>query len=163
MVTDSCATGIVGVISQGDEWKTAKIAAFYSAKLNSAQKNYPMHEIEMLAGIETMLCHRDVLQGVKFKWVTDHKVHKGLEHLLRQRNLSGRQARWIEKISEFDFEIMYVPGLENMVADALSQMYSSDSVGTVCARSKYTYFDVVNEDNADLKETMMPVLAGLEA
>ena len=107
MVTDGCATGIAGVISQGDEWKTAKIAAFYSAKLNSAQQNYPVHEIEMLAGIETMLRHRDVLQGVKFKWVTDHK---GLEHLLRQRNLSGRQARWIEKISEFDFEIVYVPG-----------------------------------------------------
>ena len=111
----------------------------------------------MLAGIETMLRHRDILQGVKFKWVTDHK---GLEHLLCQRNLFGCQARWIEKISEFNFEIVYVPGSENVVADALSHMYSSDSVGTVCAKSEYTYFDVVNEDNEDLEETTMPVLAG---
>ena len=160
MVTDGCATGIAGVVSQGNNWKTAKIAAFYSAKLNSAQQNYPVHEIEMLAGIETMLRHRDILQGVKFKWVTDHK---GLEHLLRQRNLSGREARWIEKISEFDFKVVYVPGSENVVADALSRMYSADSVGTVRAQSEYTYFDMVNEDNVVLEETTMPVLAGLEA
>jgi hypothetical protein len=55
MVTDGCATGVAGVVSQGNDWKSAKIAAFYSAKLNSAQQNYPVHEIEMLAGIETML------------------------------------------------------------------------------------------------------------
>jgi RNase H-like domain found in reverse transcriptase len=42
MITDGCATGISGVISQGPEWKTAKIAAFYSAKLNPAQQNYPV-------------------------------------------------------------------------------------------------------------------------
>ena len=55
MVTDGCATGISGLVSQGDNWRTARIAAFYSAKLNPAQQNYPVHEIEMLAGIETML------------------------------------------------------------------------------------------------------------
>jgi len=60
MVTDGCATGLSGLVSQGKDWKTAKVAAFYSAKLNPAQQNYPVHEIEMLAGIETMLCHRDI-------------------------------------------------------------------------------------------------------
>ena len=50
-----------------------KLQPFYSDKLNSAQQNYPVHEIEMLAGVETMLRHHDILQGVKFKWITDHK------------------------------------------------------------------------------------------
>ena len=67
MVTDGCATGISGIVCQGHEWKRAKIAAFYSAKLNSAQQNYPVHEIEMLADIETMLRYMDILQGVNFK------------------------------------------------------------------------------------------------
>jgi len=102
MVTDGCATGISGVISQGEDWKTAKIAAFYSAKLNPAQQNYPVHEIEMLAGIETMLRHIDIL--------------------LNQKNLSGRQARWIEKISSFNFEVVYIAGSENVVADSLSRI-----------------------------------------
>ena len=47
--------------------------------------------------------------------------------VLCQRNLSGHQVHWIEKNSEFNFDIIYVPGSENVVADALSQMYSADS------------------------------------
>jgi hypothetical protein len=162
MVTDGCSTGVAGLVSQGEDWRTAKIAAFYSAKLNPAQQNYPMHEIEMLAGVETMLHHRDVLQGARFKWITDHK---GLIHLLRQKNLSGRQARWCEKISEFDFDIVYVPGTENVVADALSRMYSNDSGGTVRAASEYTYFDVVNDDVdiGSLDDVTVPILAGIDA
>ena len=128
MVTDRCATGVSGVVSQGQDWKTAAIAAFYSAKLKSAQQNYPVHEIEMLAGVETMLRHADILHGARFKWLTDHK---GLTHLLNQKNLSGRQARWLEKISTFDFEVVYIAGSENVVADALSRIYMNDSPGTV--------------------------------
>jgi hypothetical protein len=162
MVTDGCSMGVAGLVSQGDDWRTARIAAFYSAKLNPAQQNYPVHEIEMLAGVETMLRHRDILQGANFKWITDHK---GLIHLLRQKNLSGRQARWCEKISEFDFEIVYVPGTENVVADALSRMYSNDSNGTIRAPSEYTYFDVINDDievDGTLDATV-PILAGIDA
>jgi len=70
VVTDGCGTGIAGVVSQGENWKTADVAVFYSAKLNSAQQNYPVHEIEMLAGVETMLQHHNILQGVKFRWFT---------------------------------------------------------------------------------------------
>ena len=138
MVTDGCSTGISGLVSQGENWKEAKITAFYSAKLNPAQQNYPTHEIEMLAGVETMLRHVDILQEVKFKWLTDHK---GLIYLLNQKNLSGRQARWLEKISSFTFEVVYIAGSENMVADALSRIYSNDSSGTVRARSEFTYHD----------------------
>ena len=138
MVTDGYTTGIAGVISQGDDWKTAKVAAFYSVKLMPAQQNYPVHEIEMLAGVETMLRYRDILQGVCFRWYTDHK---GLIHLLNQRNLSGRQARWIEKISMFDFEVIYVPGAQNILSDALSCIYSFNAPGTVRAASEYTKHD----------------------
>ena len=54
LVTDASRTGISGVISQGNNWKTARVTAFFSAKLNSAQQNYPIHEQEMFAGVETM-------------------------------------------------------------------------------------------------------------
>ena len=54
MVTDGCSTGISGLVSQGKDWKMAKIAAFYSAKLNPAQQNYLVHEIEMLAGVKNL-------------------------------------------------------------------------------------------------------------
>ena len=145
---DGCATGISGLVSQGDDWKKSKIAAFqvYSAKLNPAQQNYPVHEIEMLAGVETMFRHADILQGAKFKWHTDHK---GLTYLLNQKNLSGRQARWLEKMSTYDFEVVYIPGSENVVADALSRLYANDSPGTTRSRSEFTRHDVVDDNLGD--------------
>ena len=57
MIMDGCATHVVGVVSQESNWKMANITAFYSAKLNSAQQNYPVHKSKMLAGIEAMLQH----------------------------------------------------------------------------------------------------------
>ena len=161
MVTDGCATRVLGVVSQGVNWQMSKVAAFYLAKLNSAQQNYPVHEIELLAGIETMLQHVDTLQGIKFKWVTNHK---GLTHLLNQKNLSGRQAHWLEKISSFNFELVYIPGSENILANALSWIYSNYLPGTVRAASEYTCLDVVDDDTLVLlQEGLVPVLAGMEA
>jgi len=112
VVTDTCGNGVGGVVAQGKDWHTAKVAAFYLAKMSSAQRNYLVHEQELLAGIEMMLRHHDILQGAKFTWVTDHK---SLEHVLTQKGLSGRQARWLEKLSEFDFDVQYVPGEENVL------------------------------------------------
>ncbi|KAJ3502174.1 hypothetical protein NMY22_g18676 [Coprinellus aureogranulatus] len=108
IVTDASATGVAGVVSQGEDWRTAKIAAFYSAKLNKAQQNYPVHELEMPAGLKTMMRHHDLLQGVHFQWYTDHK---DLVHMLEQKDLSARQARWLEKFGMFDFEVIYVPSV----------------------------------------------------
>jgi RNase H-like domain found in reverse transcriptase len=86
LVTDGCNSGVSGVVSQGEDWKTVRVVAFFSAKLNSVQQNYPTHEIEMLAGVESLLRHTDILQGCKFTWVTDHEA---LIHLANQKDLSG--------------------------------------------------------------------------
>ena len=127
-MTDACGNRLGGVVAQGHTWKGAKVAAFYSAKMLSAQHNYPVHEQEMMAGIETMLRHRNILQGVRFTWVTDHK---SLTYILDQKDLSGRQVRWLECLSKFDFQVLYVPGEENILPDVLSQMYEFDTPGTI--------------------------------
>lgn len=87
VMTDVYSNGIKGVIAQGLDWKTAKVAAFYSAKMSSAQQNYPVYEQELLASMETMLRHRDILQSVCFTWITDHQ---SLEHILNQQELSDQ-------------------------------------------------------------------------
>ncbi|THG93004.1 hypothetical protein EW026_g8102 [Hermanssonia centrifuga] len=161
LVMDGSISGIAGVVSQGHDRRTAKVAAFFSAKLTAAQANYPIHEIEMLAGVESMRRHRDILLGCYFTWATDHK---GLTHLLRQKNLSARQARWIEKISEFHFAVEYIPGLDNILPDALSRIYANDAPGTVRAASEYTIYD----DDEDLPQRLaafsisIPVLVDVE-
>jgi len=160
LITDGSATGISSVVAQGPSWKTAKVAAFYSAKLNLAQQNYPVHEIEMLAGVESMLQHRNILQRARFQWIMDHK---GLTHLMNQKTLFSHQAHWMEQIGEFDFEVVYIPGVENMLANALSRIYSNESPGTVRMPSEYTYHDIINKDPVSNHEILMLLLAGLEA
>ncbi|GKD44430.1 putative reverse transcriptase domain-containing protein [Tanacetum coccineum] len=47
--------------------------------------------------------------------------HKSLQHIFSQKELNMRQRRWIELFSDYDYEIHYHPGKENMVDDALSR------------------------------------------
>ena len=47
--------------------------------------------------------------------------NKGLKYLLDQPNLNARQARWLDFLSEYDFEIQHIKGKENKVVDALSR------------------------------------------
>ena len=163
VMMDACGNGLGGVVAQGRTWKGAKVAAFYSAKMLSAQRNYPVHEQEMMAGIETMLRHRDILQGVRFTWVTDHK---SLTYILDQKDLSGRQVRWLEHLSEFDFQVLYVPGEENILPDVLSQMYEFDTPGTIRSHEEYLQCDL---DVSDVESTppmeliSAPLLVGQEA
>ena len=42
---------------------------------------------------------------------------------MMEPNLSKRQARWLDFLTEFDYEIVYKPGKSNVVADALSRLY----------------------------------------
>ncbi|GJT42768.1 putative reverse transcriptase domain-containing protein [Tanacetum coccineum] len=46
---------------------------------------------------------------------------KSLQHILDQKELNMRQRRWLELLSDYDFEIRYHPRKANVVADALSR------------------------------------------
>ena len=94
--------------------------AFESRKMNSAEANYPTHERELLAVIHALRTWRHYLEGKKFKVVTDHY---SLKYLMTQPNLSKRQARWLDFLAEFDYEVIHRPGKSNVVADALSRLY----------------------------------------
>nr|GEV58011.1 reverse transcriptase domain-containing protein [Tanacetum cinerariifolium] len=57
-------------------------------------------------------------QNTKCTVFTDHK---SLQHILHQKELNMRQRRLLELLADYDCEIHYHPGKENVVADALSQ------------------------------------------
>ena len=115
--TDSSgfALGCVLLQDQGNGWLPV---AYESRKLNPAEKNYPVHEQELLAFIHALKHWRHYLLGRHFDAYTDHE---SLKYFQTQPHLSGRRARWNELLQEFDVEIHYKKGCNNIVADALSR------------------------------------------
>ena len=47
--------------------------------------------------------------------------HNNLRYFLTQKDLNERKPKWVSKIKEFDFNIEYVKGKNNVVVDALSR------------------------------------------
>ena len=115
--TDASDYAVGGTLSQ-DHGKGLQPIAFFSKKLSPAERNYPVHEQEQLAIMQALGAWRPYLHGAPFKVITDHQ---SLRYLHTQPNLSKRQVRWMEKMAEFDMEIEYQPGKNNVVADALSR------------------------------------------
>jgi len=56
----------------------------------------------------------------QFTVVTDHE---SLTKLMTQKNLNGRQQRWLTHISHFDFKIEYQQGAKSFLADYLSRIH----------------------------------------
>lgn len=66
VTTDASLTGAGATLSQGEDLKKANYVAFYSAKFNAAQQNYPTHERELLAVVEALNRFRHMLIGRHF-------------------------------------------------------------------------------------------------
>jgi hypothetical protein len=134
VTTDGCLTGGGRYISQGVDPTTASVVGFWSGKWNPAQQNYPIHEQELLALVETLKHFRGMLHGTRFTVRTDQK---GLTYLDSQKDLSHCQQRWPDVLNEFDFEIKCIPGENNELVDTLSRIYSDEPKGVVRAESEY--------------------------
>jgi hypothetical protein len=119
VTTDASDTGSGAILSFGPTYETARPVAYDSRSFKGAELNYPVHEKELLAIIRALGKWRTDLLGFRFKIWTDHKT---LEHFGNQQDLSRRQARWMEFLSQYDASINYTSGEKNTVADALSRL-----------------------------------------
>ena len=111
--TDASKLQLGAVISQG-----GRPIAFFSRKLSEAQRKYTVTELELLSIVECLKEFRGMLWGQRIKVFTDHK------NLIRDALglQSERVHRWRLLLEEYDPTIEYLPGTENVVADALSRM-----------------------------------------
>ena len=109
-----------GAVLMQDQGKGLQPIAFMSKKMQDAETRYPVHEQELLAIILALKEWRVYLEGAKFriKVMTDHK---SLQFLKTQPQLSARQSRWKDIIARYDFDIEYMKGELNPVADGLSR------------------------------------------
>jgi len=114
---DASEFAIGAVLTQGEKSQQRTIA-YLSRKLTPAEINYPVHERELLAIIFALKQWRHYLVGRPFKIQTDHH---GLQFIKSTPGLTGRRAHWSELLQEYEFDINYIKGATNVVADALSR------------------------------------------
>jgi len=112
------ATGETLLVKGADgKWRPV---AFISKSLSPAERNYEIHDKEMLAVIRCLEDWRHYLEGTKkeFEIWTDHK---NLQYFMSSQKLNRRQARWALYLSRFNFILKHVPGKSMGKVDSLSR------------------------------------------
>ena len=115
--TDASGAGIgatLNVIREGED----RPVAYFSKQLQGAQRRYSATELEGLAIFKSVHYFAHFLFGRHFTVVTDHKA---LVAFLHSRVLNRRLQGWMLQLAQFDFDIIYRPGKDNLDADALSR------------------------------------------
>jgi len=64
-----------------------------------------------------------------------------------QHGLNDRQQRWVSKVHAYDFDIEYVRGNHNVVADALSRRYARLLLMSICHDWKAQLLVEYSKDN----------------
>ena len=116
--TDASGEGLGAVLSQyisGGE----RVIAFASRSLSKAERKYCATRREMLALVWAIKHFRPYLYGRRFTVRTDHASLRWLQSF---HEPEGQIARWLECLSEYDFEVVHRPGTKHTNADALSRM-----------------------------------------
>jgi hypothetical protein len=144
----ACKELLGGVLTQN-----GFIICYESKKLKEHERHYATHDLEFPAIVHALRKWIHYLVGKIFELRIDHN---GLKYLFDQPTLNARQSRWLEFLSENDFDIKNINGKENKVADALNRrvhelhataiiMYQSDLEDKIieAAKSDLQYKELV--------------------
>jgi len=108
------------ILSQKDDKGELHPVAFMSRKYDPAECNYEIYDKELLAIVRAFESWRSDLTGSAhpIHVLTDHR---NLEYFMTTKQLTRRQVRWSEFLSEFDFVIKFRPGKEGRKPDSLTR------------------------------------------
>ncbi len=108
------------VLFQYDDEEILHSIVFYSKNMSSAECNYKIYNKELLIIIWAFE-HRRLelkLTDISIKMFIDHQA---LILLMKDKELSRCQMRWVQKLADFNFRIMYWSDKQNIKIDALTR------------------------------------------
>jgi hypothetical protein len=117
--TDASSKQLGALITQDN-----RPIVFFGWKLSNAQRKYSITEIELLAIVKTLKEFKGMLWGQNIKVFTDHA------NLMRDTlGLTSDQVfRWRLLLEEYGPKIVYIKGIHNTIADAVSWLEHDPSV-----------------------------------
>ncbi len=108
------------VLFQYDDEDVLHSIAFYSKNMSSAECNYEIYDKKLLIIIRAFEHWWLELKliDISIKMFIDHQA---LISLMKDKELSRRQMRWVQKLADFNFKIMYRSDKQNIKIDALTR------------------------------------------
>lgn len=129
VTVDACDKACGAVLSQDHDGHDKPIT-YISRTFKKGEVNKPIIGKELLAIHFAVTVLRPYVYGHEFTVYSDHKP---LLYLYKMKNPSSRLTRIRLELEEYKFEIIHIPGKENVVADALSRIHIED------AKNMYEY------------------------
>lgn len=103
-----------------------RVIAYFSKKLNSTRRKYAAVEKECLAVLWAIEAFRNYVEGTHFNVITDARSLVWLSKVSAEKG-SAKLCRWALKLQQFDFNIEYRKGRDNITADCLSRSLNTIS------------------------------------
>jgi hypothetical protein len=117
--TDASSVAWSAVISQQVTGSaTLRPLSFVHGTFSETEQNWDTTDRELSAIVFACRKHPGMLRGRPVTILTDHK---SLVTLHRKTISNDRQARWASDLMDYDLTVKHLPGIENVVADALSR------------------------------------------
>lgn len=117
---DSSGFAVGGCLSQYDQEGRLRPCGFFSKRCSPAERNYTIHDRELLAIIRGLEEYDAELRSLlePFSILTDHD---SLRYFMKVQRLNDRQIRWAERLDQYNYRLVFRPGKDNIVADSLSR------------------------------------------
>lgn len=151
--TDACGNGIGAVLMQ-----EGHPIAYISRHLKGKQLHLSIYEKELLAVVFAVQNWRHYLLHGHFIIRTDQR---SLKYLLEQRLNTPIQQQWLPKLMEFDYEIQYRQGKDNLAADALSRVEGSEVLSMALSVMECDLMKQIQE-NYEKDSAVMEVIEALK-
>lgn len=121
--TDASLEGLGAVLTQIHDDNKRHVIAYASRTLRNSEKsmkNYSSAKLELLA-LKWAICEKfkQYLTGNKFIVYTDNTPITHIQS--KNSKLAAAQAKWVQDLQAFDFDLVYKKGNHNIPADALSR------------------------------------------
>ncbi len=148
------------VLSQYDDEEVLHSIVFYSKNMSSAECNYKIYHKELLIIIWAFEHWRLELKltDISIKMFIDHQA---LISLMKDKELSRRQMHWVQKLTDFNFRIMYRSSKQNIKIDALTRQADVVLRNSEDERVRYQWITILTSNRmkiADLKKNISELI-----
>jgi hypothetical protein len=155
VATDASNVGVGATLYQiinGD----IKYISMMAKSLSSSERNYSATKRELLAVVYALKKFHKYLWGNHFTLYTDHKA---LTYLHTQKIANAMMINWLDIILQYDFKVVHLPGIDNILPDTLSRLFESEDPANELGGDKAMYnkrAEIDNLPSTDSGEYMTP-------